>query len=250
MVSGRSIGKTLQTLTQSIAGSDKAQAVKQKAMQRLDQVLLGLNHKSLGLKESQDVIQRVGQSVLERAEAIRAQVANTPFSPSWLKDISFGPTTAEHADAKSPTVGEFESETETVPAEVTSMAEATVSTAANQMQPPPVRVKAKRTGAEETPMPASEVGEEILASERAAKDGDAARKVREHSNTAGTIVEAPKVEKAMRSKREAVKAQSKAAKAKGAKVKSGAGKAKGASKSPTKSNARSAKRGKQTSFEL
>jgi hypothetical protein len=62
----------------------------------LDQVLLGLQHRGLNLKdfsfkESQDVVQKVGRRVLQRADEIRAQLAGRTYSPSWLKDVSLAP---------------------------------------------------------------------------------------------------------------------------------------------------------------
>lgn len=66
----------------------------------IDQALLDLQHKALDLKsQPQDLIQKVGQRVLERAERIRAQVAETPYSPTWLKDLSLAPKVEESGEA-------------------------------------------------------------------------------------------------------------------------------------------------------
>jgi len=64
-----------------------AQVATEAAKSSLDQVLLGLEHRGLNIKESQDLAIRVGRKVLERAEAIRAQIAENPLSPSWLKEV-------------------------------------------------------------------------------------------------------------------------------------------------------------------
>ncbi|MES2963848.1 MAG: hypothetical protein V4760_08150 [Bdellovibrionota bacterium] len=70
------------------------------AKETLDQALLDLQHKAVDLKaQPQDLIQKVGQRVLERAERIRAQVAETPYSPSWLRDLSLAPRIVESGEA-------------------------------------------------------------------------------------------------------------------------------------------------------
>lgn len=74
----------------------RAVAQAKNAKETLDQALLDLQHKAVDLRaQPQDLIQKVGQRVLERAEQIRAQVAETPYSPSWLRDISLAPRMAE-----------------------------------------------------------------------------------------------------------------------------------------------------------
>lgn len=63
------------------------QVATEAAKSSLDQVLLGLEHRGLNIKESQDLALKVGRKVLERAEAIRAQIAENPLTPSWLKEV-------------------------------------------------------------------------------------------------------------------------------------------------------------------
>lgn len=71
----------------------------------IDQVLLNLEHRGLNVKDSQDLAVKVGRRVLERAEAIRAQIAANPLSPSWIKDVSLKPleTADLERDVASPT---------------------------------------------------------------------------------------------------------------------------------------------------
>lgn len=78
------------TAAQNVA-QNVAQTAADRAKQGLDQVLLGLKHKGLDPRElkDSDLVQSVGRKVLERAEKVREQVANQPYSPAWLKDISF-----------------------------------------------------------------------------------------------------------------------------------------------------------------
>jgi alpha-galactosidase/6-phospho-beta-glucosidase family protein len=57
------------------------------AKNSLDQVLLNLEHRGLSIKESQDLAIKVGKKVLERAEAIRSQLAENSLSPQWLKEV-------------------------------------------------------------------------------------------------------------------------------------------------------------------
>ncbi|HVK61836.1 MAG TPA: hypothetical protein VM432_09815 [Bdellovibrionales bacterium] len=111
---------------------------------KLDQVLLGLQHRGLNLKdfnfkESQDVVQKVGRRVLERAEMIRQQVAERPYSPAWLKDITLTPKKTT----------EQEPELDAHPAEASaSMTEATVSQPAEDMlasSQEPKKSKRKKT---------------------------------------------------------------------------------------------------------
>ena len=91
----------------------------------LDQVLIGLEHRGFNLKESQDIAQRVGRKVLERAEAVRAQIAASPLSPAWLREVTLKNAKAEPVVAA-----------ETAPiTHMTSTAEATASEPAEFMQP-------------------------------------------------------------------------------------------------------------------
>lgn len=116
----------------------------------IDQVLLSLEHKGINVRDSQDMIQKVGLKVLERAEAIRSQVADNPLSPAWLKDISFQfhAQTKRQAAEKVETNSELSAEAK---AEMSadsniehaenataaaSMTETTVSSVAEGMQPP------------------------------------------------------------------------------------------------------------------
>ena len=73
----------------------------------LDQVLLGLQHRGLNLEESRDLVQQVGRRVLERAEEIRKQLALSPLSPAWLKDVSLGGPAAIGAPLKADAMNEM-----------------------------------------------------------------------------------------------------------------------------------------------
>lgn len=90
----RRIGTTLQRSVRSAEAAAQqvaqktAQKTVQSAKQSLDQILLGLGHKKLEAFDPQDLIQRVGRSVLHRAEQMRLQIADTPFSPTWLKEVT------------------------------------------------------------------------------------------------------------------------------------------------------------------
>ncbi len=79
---GRTATATAQ-MASNLATNFSAEAAKQS----LDQVLLNLEHRGLSIKESQDLAIKVGRKVLERAESIRAQIAENPLSPAWLKDV-------------------------------------------------------------------------------------------------------------------------------------------------------------------
>lgn len=75
------------TRTAQMATQVATQVATDAAKSSLDQVLLNLEHRGLNIKESQDLAIKVGRKVLERAEAIRAQIAENPLSPSWLKEV-------------------------------------------------------------------------------------------------------------------------------------------------------------------
>ena len=74
-----------------ISGQDlskKLRANFEKLESNFDQVLLQLEHRGLKIKESQDLIQRMGKTVLDRAEVIRSQIAANHLTPNWLKQMS------------------------------------------------------------------------------------------------------------------------------------------------------------------
>jgi hypothetical protein len=124
------IEKTLQRSAKSAQAAGQTAA--STAKQGLDQILLGLQHNKLKLIDTpQDIIHSVGRKVLERAEAIRAQLAEQPLSPSWLKDVNLtpqAPVTAKKSVKKAKRAH--------MPAdEAVSMTEASVSEAAAEMQP-------------------------------------------------------------------------------------------------------------------
>lgn len=166
MVSGRSIGRKLKDRLQTKL-KKSAQSAQQTAKHQLDQVLLGLQHKGITIKDSQGLIENVGRSVLKRAEAIRAQIANTPLSPSWLREISLSGSPASSAVR---TAGVADAATEgsrgvarEVPADATSVAEATVSGAAEDMQPEPLHFEARELATDEPLAPAGELEEDAVA---------------------------------------------------------------------------------------
>ena len=93
----RTIEKSLH-YPQVVRARDTALAAKKS----LDEALLDLQHRALELKKDpQDVIQKVGFKVLERAEAVRAQIADKSYSPAWLKDISLTPKAAAESAEES-----------------------------------------------------------------------------------------------------------------------------------------------------
>ncbi|MES2854828.1 MAG: hypothetical protein V4692_03140 [Bdellovibrionota bacterium] len=111
--------------------------IEKKVENSIDQVLLGLQHRGLNLKEfnfkesqdaAQNIAQKVGRKVLERADEIRAQLAEQPYSPSWLKDVSLAPR-PEIVDA----TAEENIVSEITPEAASSMSDATVSKAAAGM---------------------------------------------------------------------------------------------------------------------
>ena len=88
------------TLSEAKRKMQQAMHARDQAKQTLDQALLDLQHTAIDLKgRPNDLIQKVGQTVLERAERIRQQVAETPYSPSWLKDLSLAPKAGEAGEA-------------------------------------------------------------------------------------------------------------------------------------------------------
>lgn len=122
MVNRGSIGKRIRhgigariqrsAITAAQTAETAAQNAKQSAMQGLDQFLLGLQHKKIAcLIDPQDLVQSLGRKILERADAIRAQLAEKPISPSWLRDVSlsrrpvsFETTATDIADVALPRV--------------------------------------------------------------------------------------------------------------------------------------------------
>lgn len=125
---GREIGRKGEALGQKFDAhvdqiADKVTNVADTAKTSLDQVLLNLEHRGLNFKDKQEIIHRVGQTVLDRAEKIRAQITeNTPlgaFAPAWMKE-SLVKTDADPATATADASG--------------SMTEATVSEPAQAMQ--------------------------------------------------------------------------------------------------------------------
>ncbi len=142
------LGEKLSTTAMTAAATAQmaAQTVAQSAKEGLDQVLLGLEHRGINLKDSQekaqDFAQKVGRKVLERAEEIRAQIAENPLSPAWLKDVSLTPTHPPHfADAEAEAAHALRDVTPSdddasVTADAAgSLTETTVSEPAEEMQP-------------------------------------------------------------------------------------------------------------------
>lgn len=129
---GEAIGQMFDQRVEEIAEqvTTVAQSVKQTASEAaktgLDQILLNLEHRGLNVKDTSDfseIVQKVSQTVLDRAEKIRSQITEHPavgaFAPSWMKE----PLVKVAADdVKAEAAG--------------SMTEATVSTAAEDMQTP------------------------------------------------------------------------------------------------------------------
>ena len=86
------LGQRLDQQVDQIA--DRVQSVAQTASatakSSLDQILLNLEHRGLNFKEKQELINRVSQTVLERAERIRSQISEHPslanYAPAWMKE--------------------------------------------------------------------------------------------------------------------------------------------------------------------
>jgi hypothetical protein len=85
------------TQTVQATATMATQLATETAKHGIDQVLLNLEHRGVNFKESQDLAVKVGRKVLERAEAIREQIAANPLSPAWLKDVSLKPIEAKTA---------------------------------------------------------------------------------------------------------------------------------------------------------
>lgn len=130
--------KTLErTVEKAMAIPQVERATKEakRAKKTLDQALLDLQHKAIDLKsQPQDLIQKVGQRVLERAERIRSQVAETPYSPSWLKDLSLTPRSSDES-------GEAQESSEDSPEETASGAVVETKRAKVKLATPPSKKK-------------------------------------------------------------------------------------------------------------
>ena len=89
---GEALGQKLDLRVEQIAEQafTVAQTAKETAKVGLDQILLNLEHRGVNIKDKQDIIQKMGQTVLDRAEKIRSQIAEHPslekFAPSWMKE--------------------------------------------------------------------------------------------------------------------------------------------------------------------
>ena len=86
MLSSQKLSKKLRSSVKSANTALNTQA--KSAKKGLDQVLVNLEHRGLKIKESQEIIQRMGKKVLDRAEDIRSQIATNAKTPAWLKDMS------------------------------------------------------------------------------------------------------------------------------------------------------------------
>ncbi len=60
------------------------------AKAQVDQVLLNLQHKGLDLSHSNELVQKIGKSVLRRADEVRERLEGSPMAPEWLKDLKLG----------------------------------------------------------------------------------------------------------------------------------------------------------------
>ena len=102
---GEALGQKLDQRVEKIAEQafTVAQTAKETAKVGLDQILLNLEHRGVNIKDKQDIIQRMGQTVLDRAEKIRSQIAEHPslekFAPSWMKESTKKTETATTSDA-------------------------------------------------------------------------------------------------------------------------------------------------------
>lgn len=110
----------------------------QTAKQSIDQALIALEHRGINIKDPQDFAQRVGRKVLERAESIREQIADKPFTPAWLKDVNLAPKAAKATEA-APLSSEENPEITIEASAAASLTETTVSEPAEEMQPKPMR---------------------------------------------------------------------------------------------------------------
>ena len=131
---GEAIGQKFDQRVDKIAETvtTVAETAKQTAKTSLDQILLNLEHRGLNLKDSQDILQKVSQTVLDRAERIRSQITEHPsiggYAPSWLKE----PLTKSEPEART-------QEPKPTAEAAGSLTEATVSEPAQGMQTPTLK---------------------------------------------------------------------------------------------------------------
>jgi hypothetical protein len=148
---GQKLGKEIERKGQRVGQKfdEKVEQISSTAKAGLDQLLHNLEEKGLKIKDSQDFLQKIGQSVLERAEEIREQVAQNPLAPSWIKDVTLSNAHSHSngAEKNSPAQDHTHAHTagpalhdENHPAEAAgSMEEASISQPAQDMQPAPLK---------------------------------------------------------------------------------------------------------------
>jgi hypothetical protein len=147
---GQKVGQKFDEKVEQISSTAKtaADVAAQTAKAGLDQLLHNLEEKGLKIKDSQDFLQKIGQSVLDRAEGIREQVAQNPLAPSWIRDVTLTshsrPNGAKegsknHAHSHAHTAGSATHD-ENHPADAAgSLDEASISQPAQDMQPAPLK---------------------------------------------------------------------------------------------------------------
>ena len=149
----------IQQITETATGArDMAKTV---AKAQVDQVLLNLSHKGLDLRDSNELAQRIGKSVLRRADEVRELIESHRMAPTWLKDLklgdkldhlsqkltSFDETLDETTDAAAGEASEKRSRLDKTSeaAESTSMMDATAARASADVQPGTLRKTKKNT---------------------------------------------------------------------------------------------------------
>ena len=128
----------IQQITQS--ATEAGDLAKSVAKAQVDQVLLNLKHKGLDLSESNELVHRIGQSVLRRADEVREMLEGHHMAPAWLKDLKLGDKLGGISQKFTESMG-----TKTEAAESTSVADATVAQASADVQPDTLHAVGKDT---------------------------------------------------------------------------------------------------------
>jgi len=136
-------GERLQAFAQS--ATEAGDLAKNVAKAQVDQVLLNLQHKGLDLSQSNELVQKIGKSVLRRADEVREKLEGSPMAPEWLKDLKLGDKIEGLSQKLTETMGSSsnmqaeqareEAGAHGDAAESTTTADAAVSQAAASMQP-------------------------------------------------------------------------------------------------------------------
>ena len=72
------------------SATEAGDLAKNVAKAQVDQVLLNLQHKGLDLSQSNELVQKIGKSVLRRADEVRERLEGSRMAPEWLRDLKLG----------------------------------------------------------------------------------------------------------------------------------------------------------------